>query len=90
MVDIPVLFLTESIEERLFLYLSDGNIVNRCSSALSAFGRATNQLYTMPVEKLYVLVVFVLPCLFRLFVDAITIVFRQELIGNKVFQLIHR
>ena len=70
-VDIPVLFMTESIEERLFL--SDGNIVNICSSALSAFGWATNQLYTIPVEKLYVLVVFVLPCLIRLFVDDITI-----------------
>ena len=72
MVHFPVLFLTEVIEERLFLV--DCSTVNRCSS-LSAFEWATNQLYTLPCWKVMarVLVIFVVPCLIRLSVDDITI-----------------
>ena len=72
--DFSVLFLTEMIDERLFLV--DCSTVNRCVS-LSAFEWATNQLYNMPCWKVmaHVLVVFVVPCLIRSFVDDITIIF---------------
>ena len=72
-VHFPVLFLTEVIEERLFLV--DCTTVNRCVS-LSAFEWATNQLYTMPCWKVmaHVLVIYVVPCLIQFFVDDITII----------------